>query len=339
MSDVAPGRTETVLGPTLREVFGAAVAELASEDPRILLLDADVGNSTRADIFSDAHPDRYLPMGIAEQNMIGVAAGLAAVGFVPFATTFAVFAAKRALDQIRVLVAQPRLPVKIAVGYTGLLTGMTGKTHQVVEDVAIMRAMPNMVVIDPADPIEMRQAVRASVEHTGPVYLRVYRERTALLFDDSYRFKLGVAKVLRSGRDVALISSGPQTGRVLAAADLLVEQGVEALVLHVPTLKPIDEAAIVAAAAATNLVVTIEEQSILGGLGGAVAEVLGETRPTRLHRIGLRDVFGESGPNDALLEKYGLSPRRVAQQVLDTVRRSDQGRQHKTSRTCVEVQQ
>ncbi len=329
MSIVADDPPSTALVPPLRDVFGAAVAALADEDPRILLLDADVGNSTRADIFSDAHPDRYLPMGIAEQNMIGVAAGLAAVGFVPFATTFAVFAAKRSLDQIRVLVAQPQLPVKIAVGYTGLLTGMTGRTHQVVEDVAIMRAMPNMVIIDPADATEMTAAVRACVEYPGPVYLRVYRERTARIFDDSYEFKLGVAKVLRQGRDITLISSGPQTGRVLAAADLLAAHGVDAWVLHVPTLKPIDEVAIAAAAAATNLVVTIEEHSILGGLGGAVAEILSEIRPTRVHRIGLRDVFGESGPNDALLEKYGLSAQRVAAQVLEILQRSNAGRRRR----------
>jgi transketolase len=316
MTMLAPVRTDRLLGAELRDVFGAAVAELASSDERILLLDADVGNSTRADLFGQAHPDRYLPMGIAEQNMMGVAAGLAATGFVPFATTFAAFAAKRALDQIRVLIAQPRLPVKIAVGYTGLLTGMTGKTHQVVEDVTIMRAMPHMVVIDPTDEVEMRQAVRAAVEHQGPVYLRVYRERTTIVFDDAYRFELGVAPTLRLGGDVALISSGPQTGRVLAAAELLAGQGIEARVVHVPTIKPLDEGAIVAAADATDFVVTVEEHSILGGLGGAVAEVLGERRPTRVVRLGLPDVFGESGPNDALLDKYGLSPARVAEQVV-----------------------
>jgi transketolase len=248
--------------------------------------------------------------------MMGVAAGLAATGFVPFATTFAVFAAKRALDQIRVLIAQPRLPVKIAVGYTGLLTGMTGKTHQVVEDVAIMRAMPHMVVIDPTDEVEMRQAIRAAVDHDGPVYLRVYREPTRVVFDDGYRFKIGVAPTLRLGRDVALISTGPQTGRVLEAAELLARRGIEARVVHVPTVKPLDEAAIVAAAEATDLIVTVEEQSIIGGLGGAVAELLGEQRPTWVVRLGLRDTFGESGPNDALLDKYGLSPTRVAEQVV-----------------------
>ena len=303
----------------LREIFGHAVSALASEDPEILLLDADVGNSTRADIFDRDHPDRYLPMGIAEQNMIGVAAGLAATGYIPFATTFAVFAAKRALDQIRVLIAQPQLPVKIAVGYTGLLTGKTGKTHQAVEDVAIMRAMPNMVIVDPTDATEMSQAVVAVARHDGPVYLRIYRESTAKVFDADYHFVLGVAPTLRLGDDVALISTGPQSGRVLEAADLLAGLGIEARVVHVPTVKPLDDAAIIAAAEATHFVITVEEQSILGGLGGAVAEILSEQRPTLMRRIGLRDVFGESGPDDALLDKYGLSPRRVADQVLDAL--------------------
>ncbi|MGA8207212.1 MAG: transketolase C-terminal domain-containing protein [Candidatus Dormiibacterota bacterium] len=322
MSAIAKARNQPTLGAPLRDSFGSAVVDLASDDPRILLLDADVGNSTRADLFDQAHPDRYLPMGIAEQNMMGVAAGLAAVGFVPFATTFAVFAAKRALDQIRVLIAQTRLPVKIAVGYTGLLTGMTGRTHQVVEDVTIMRAMPNMVVINPADEIEMRQAVWAAVEHDGPVYLRVYRERTINVFDTNYRFRLGAAQTLRYGTDISLISTGPQTGRVLVAADILAAQGIDARVVHVPTIKPLDQTAIIDAANATGLVVTIEEHSVIGGLGGAVAEVLSEYRPTRVVRLGLQDVFGESGPNDALLEKYGLTPQRVADQVARILTRN-----------------
>ncbi len=320
----------TQQGMALREAFGRAVANVANHDPRILLLDADVGSSTRADLFEHEHPTRFLPMGIAEQNMFGVAAGLAAMGFIPFATTFAVFAAKRSLDQIRVLIAQPHLPVKIAVGYTGLLTGMTGKTHQVVEDVSIMRAMPNMVVVDPVDEIEMREAVKTVAECDGPVYLRVYREASPILMDEGYRFQLGKGVGLRAGTDVALISSGPQTARTLSAAELLAAKGVSALVLHMPTIKPFDEAAVVAAADATGFVVTVEEHSIIGGLGGAVAEVLAEQRPTWMRRIGLRDVYGESGPNDALLDKYGLSAQRVADQVMEflAVRQSRAGTGH-----------
>ena len=316
MTAVTSVTDPSAIGPTLREVFGHTLAKLADTDPRILVLDADVGSSTRVDLFEDHHPDRYLPMGIAEQNMFGVAAGLADFGFVPFATTFAVFAAKRGLDQIRVLIAQPGLPVKIAVGFTGLLTGTTGKTHQPVEDVSIMRAMPNMVVINPADQFEMREAVLATVEHDGPVYLRVYRESATDVFDDRYRFRLGAAIKLREGGDVALISTGPETGRVVQAADALALQGVSATVLHIPTIKPLDTAAVVAAADATGFVVTIEEHSIIGGLGGAIAETLAELRPTWVHRIGLRDVYAESGANEALLDKYGLTPPRVAEQVL-----------------------
>ena len=318
------------LGLAPREAFGRAVAELAACDWRVLMLDGEVGNSTRADIVSDACPAQYLPMGIAEQNMMGVAAGLAATGFVPFAATFAVFAAERALDQIRVLIAQPGLPVKIAAGYSGLLTGMAGKTHQSVEDVAIMRAMPGMVVLDPTDDVETRAAVRAAVELPGPVYLRVYREPTLRVFDDSYRFELGAAWLLRDGHDVGLISTGPETGRVLQAAELLAARGVEARVIHVPTIKPLDTEAVLALAEATGFIVTVEEHSIVGGLGGAVAELLGERRPTPMRRVGLRDVWGESAPNEALLDKYGLTPRRVAEQVLAALevgrpRDSDQG--------------
>jgi len=312
---VIRSRAERTPGLTLREAFARAVADLATDDRRIVMLDAEVGNSTRADIFEEAHPDRYFPVGIAEQNMLGMAAGLAATGFIPFPVTFAVFVAKRSLDQIRVLIAQPRLPVKIAVGYTGLMSGMAGKTHQPVEEVTIMRAMPNMTVVNPADAVEMHQAVRAIVAYDGPVYLMVYREALPTLFTDDYRFELGRAVTLRDGADLALISTGPQSGRVLEAAELLAEEGIDARVIHVPTIKPLDDELILTAARETGFVVTVEEHSILGGLGGAVAELLAEGWPTRMRRIGLRDEFGASGPNDALLEKFGLTPRRVADQV------------------------
>ncbi len=302
-------------GLTLREAFARELARLAEEDPRILVLDAEVGNSTRADLFEAAHPDRYIPVGIAEQNMFGMAAGLAATGHIPFPMTFAVFAAKRGLDQIRVLIAQPGLPVKIAVGYTGLMCGTAGKTHQPVEEVSIMRAMPGMTVVNPADAVEMKLAVKAVIDHPGPVYLMVYREATATIFDGSHRFELGAAVTLRGGGDVALVSTGPQSGRVLEAAELLAERGIDAGVIHVPTIKPLDGAPILAAAEATGLVVTVEEHSIVGGLGGAVAELLAERRPTLVRRIGLRDEWGAAGPNDALLRHFGLTPALVADQV------------------------
>jgi transketolase len=307
-------------GKSLREVFGIVTSDLADTRPDILMLDADLGSSTRADIFEKRHPDRFLPMGIAEQNMMGVAAGLATVGYVPFISTFVVFAVKRSLDQVRVLIAQPQLNVKITAGYGGLLTGMTGKTHQAVEDVAVMRAMPHMTVVAPADEIETAQALAAITEYDGPVYMRLTRDPSPRLFNDAYHFALGSAVLIRPGHDVVLLSYGPQSARTLEAAVLLEADGIDAGVVHVPTLKPLDEDALVQAAEMAPLLVTVEEHSIIGGLSGAVAETLSERHPTWVRRIGLADVYGESGPNDALLEKYGLSARRVALRVRELVR-------------------
>jgi transketolase len=303
-----------IAGETIapRVAFGETLVELADRYPDLLLLDGDLANSTRADILNNARPDRFLEMGIAEQNLVGVAAGLATLGFVPWVSSFAAFIASRDLDQIRVVVAQPRLNVKLAGGYSGILTGSTGKTHQCVEDIAIFRAMPNMTVIAPADGVEVRAAMSALMEHDGPAYLRLTRDASPVITPRDRPFEIGRAYLLREGSDVTLISTGVQSVRTLEAADLLAAEGISALVLHVPTLKPLDEAAIVAAAERTGAVVTAEDHSIIGGLGGAVAETLGEHRPTPLRRVGLRDVFGESAPNGPLLEKYGLTPRHVA---------------------------
>jgi transketolase len=304
-----------------REVFGATLSELAEEFPNILLLDGDLANSTRADIFAERQPDKFLEMGIAEQNMIGVAAGLASLGFIPFVSTFAVFATLRVADQIRVVVTQPRLNVKIVGGYSGILTGKTGKTHQAVEDIAAMRCMPHMTVIAPADGREVRGVLRAACERPGPMYIRLTRDATPTLFDASYRFQVGKAVVLREGQDVTLISTGVQSVRTLEAAELLAADGIDAYVLHVPTIKPLDEEAVAHAAAQTGRVVTVEDHTIVGGLGSAVAECLGERRPTPLRRVGIRDVYGESAPDPALLEKYGLTPRHVAAAAREMVER------------------
>jgi transketolase len=303
------------MGRPMREIFGETVAELANDDPRIVMLDGDVGSSTRADIFEKAHPDRYLQMGIAEQNMLGVAAGMATMGLIPFISTFVSFAVVRPLDQIRVLIAQPGLNVKITPGYAGLFTGQTGMSHIIVDDMSIMRAMPGMVTVSPADDVEAAQALRWAASYDGPCYVRLVRDATQRLFGDTYRFELGKAVVVREGSDVTLISTGSQTPRVVDAAEILAADGIDAHVLHVPTLKPIDVAAIVASAERTGRVVTVEEHSVIGGLGGAVAEVLSEHRPTLVQRIGLQDVYVESGTNDDLLEIYGLSAARVAEQV------------------------
>jgi transketolase len=295
-----------------RVAWGETMIELADRYPDFLLLDGDLANSTRADILNNARPDRFLEMGIAEQNMVGVAAGLVAVGFVPWVSSFAAFIASRDLDQIRVVVAQPRLNVKLVGGYSGILTGSTGKTHQSVDDIAIFRAMPNMTVIVPADGVEVRAAMFAIMEHDGPVYLRLTRDASPVITPRERSFEIGRAYLLREGADVTLIATGVQSVRVLEAAELLAAGGISAHVLHVPTIKPLDVEAIVAAADRTGAVVTAEDHSIVGGLGGAVAETLGEHRPTPLKRVGLRDVFGESAPNAPLLEKYGLTPRHVA---------------------------
>ena len=308
------------MGRPMREVFGETVAALADEDPRVVMLDGDLGVSTKGEIFQRAHPERYLQMGLAEQNMLGVAAGLASVGLIPFISTFVAFAVIRPLDQIRVLIAQPGLNVKITAGYAGLFTGMAGKSHQVVDDISIMRAMPGMVMVSPADDVEAAAVIRYAAVHEGPIYVRLVRDATQRLFDESYRFEFGRAVVVREGRDVTLISTGAQTPRVVDAAELLAAEGIDAHVVHVPTIKPLDEEAIVTAAARTGFVITVEEHTVLGGLGGAVAETLADRRPTRVKRLGIQDAFGESAPNDALLEMFGLSAARVAEQVEGILR-------------------
>lgn len=301
----------------LREVWGETLVEVANENPRLLLLDADVANSTKADIFAAARPERFIQLGIAEQNMVGTAVGLAGRGFVPWASSFTIFLTHRALDPIRMLVAQTNANVKLAAAYSGLLTGLTGRTHQDVQDLAIMRAMPNMTVLSPADPVECAAMIRWATDHVGPVYLRVARDPAPDVFDESYRFTPGVVHTIRDGSDVTLVSTGVQTSRLLGAADALEQAGVSARIVHVPTIKPVDEDALLAALEGSPLIVSVEEHSVLGGLGGLVAELTSERGGfSPLRRIGLQDVWTESAPNDFLLDKYGLSGERVAEQVL-----------------------
>jgi len=309
------------MGRPMREIFGETVAELATADPRIVMLDGDLGSSTRADIFEKAHPDKYLQMGIAEQNMLGVAAGLATMGLIPFISTFVSFAVVRPLDQVRVLIAQTGLNVKITAGYGGLFTGQTGMSHIIVDDLSITRTMPGMVVVAPADDTEAREVLRWAAAYQGPCFVRLVRDATQRLFEDGHRFELGKVVPIREGADVTIFSTGSQTPRVVDATDLLAARGIDAHLVHVPTIKPLDVDAIVAAAGRTGRVITVEEHTIMGGLGGAVAETLSEHRPMRVDRIGLRDVYPESGPNDALLDIYGLSAVRVAEQVEAILRR------------------
>jgi transketolase len=308
----------------MREAWADALSELAVDDPDVLVLDGDLATSTRADRFAATHPERFLEMGIAEQNMVGVAVGLATLGYVPWLSSFAVFFTHRAVDQVRMLVAQTHANVKLGAAYAGLLTGFTGKTHMDVQDLAIMRAMPGMTVIAPGDATECAAAVRWATKTPGPVYLRLARDAAPDLFDATYQFELGRVIRLRAGTDVLIVSTGLQSARCLAAAALLEAEGVSAGVLHVPSLKPVDAAAIVEAARQVELVITAEEHTINGGLGGLVAEILGEHEPRRLVRIGIADTWGESAPNAFLLDRHGLSPERVAERTRSELSRTVQ---------------
>lgn len=307
----------------MRDAWAETLIEIAADDPNLLVLDGDLASSTRADRFALAYPERFLQMGIAEQNMVGVAAGLATLGYVPWLSSFAVFLTHRSADQVRMLVAQTHANVKIGAAYSGLLTGFTGKTHQDVEDLAIMRAMPGMTVIAPGDATESAAAVRWATATPGPVYLRLARDAGPDLFDESYRFEPARVIRLRDGSDVLIVSTGTQSARCVAAAEILEASGISAGVLHVPCLKPVDEGVIVAAARGIRLVVTVEEHTILGGLGGLVAEILGAHEPRRLIRIGIADTWGESASNAFLLDRHGLSPERVAERVAHETGRID----------------
>lgn len=303
-----------------REVFGDTMIELCARDERVVLLDGDLANSTKSDKLAIARPDRFFMMGIAEQNLAGVAAGMASVGLHPWIASFAAFVAARDLDQVRVVIAQPKLNVKLAAHYSGILTGYTGKTHQVANDLAIMRSLPNMTVVAPCDGVEARAAMLALSDYLGPAYLRLTRDPAPVIMHRDQIFELGRAYVLREGSDIALIATGSQTARTLLAADTLKNEGISATVLHVPTLKPLDESTILAAARNARCVLTCEEHSILGGLGGAVAELVSEYCPRKIIRLGLRDVDGESGPNEALIRKYGLSQEHVVTASIDLIR-------------------
>jgi len=299
----------------LRDVWADTLVALAKDDPRIVVLDGDLANSTKADKFAAAHPDRFLEMGIAEQNMVGVAVGMAALGFVPWLSSFAVFFTHRAVDPIRMLVAQTNANVKIGAAYSGLMTGFTGKTHQDVEDLAIMRAMPQMTVLAPADQYECAAMIRWASDYNGPVYLRLTRDGSADVFGSDYQFAISELRLLRSGRHALLVSTGPQSVRCLEAANELAKQQIEVGVLHVPSIKPLNVAALLEACSAYDLIFTVEEHSIIGGLGGLVAEILSENSPRRVIRYGIEDKWGESAPNDFLLDKYGLSALQVSQRI------------------------
>ncbi|MGC8787591.1 MAG: transketolase family protein [Anaerolineae bacterium] len=296
-----------------REVLGRTLVELARQNPHIVVLDADLASSTRVIYFAQEFPERFFQMGVAEQNMMGVAAGMALMGKIPFVSTFGVFASRRACDQVAISVAHCRLNVKIIGAYSGIVSGNNGATHQAVEDVGIMRAIPHMAVVDPADDIEMEQAVRAIVAYPGPVYLRATRDVWPRVSPEGYEFKLGRAVKVREGSDVTLIGSGMMTSQCMEAAQLLEREGIQARVIHMATIKPIDIEAVIQAANQTKGIVTAENHNIYGGLGSAVAEVLVEHAPAPMIRVGLCDRYGECGTNAELLHKYGMAPQHIAE--------------------------
>lgn len=301
-----------------RNYYGKALAELARTNPDVVVLDADLAGSTKTSEFRKAAPERFIEIGIAEQNMIGVASGLAASGKTVFASTFAVFASGRCWEQIRLTVAYPRMNVKIVSTHCGISVGEDGASHQALEDMAIMRAIPNMTVISPADAYETYAAVMAVAEYDGPVYMRLGRAEFPTIMPEDTDFVIGKAKVLREGCDVTLIGTGQMVSECLSAADILSDEGVSAEVINMSTIKPLDTDAVSASVSKTGCVVTAEEHSIIGGLGSAVAEFLSEEMPAPLTRVGTRDTFGESGSPEALFEKYGLT----VNDIVDAARRS-----------------
>ncbi|MDD5483554.1 MAG: transketolase family protein [Kiritimatiellae bacterium] len=301
----------------MRVVFGDALVELGRVNERVVVLDADVGSSTQSIRFKKHFPERFYQVGVAEQNMMGIAAGLAASGFIPFASAFAAFAARKACDQVSISIAYPRLNVKINGGYGGVSTGKAGATHQAFEDLAIMRAIPNMTVIAPADAVETKQAVFAAAEHAGPVYLRTVRCAVPAVFEEGHEFRIGRSYTLREGKDITLISTGMMTAKVLKACGILKDEGISARVIHMPTLKPIDEAAIIRASCETGKIITVENHGVIGGLGSAAAEVLTAHAPCHLRRLGVQDSFGESGDDEAFFSKYGMNVENIVKCAED----------------------
>ena len=301
-----------------RAAYGEALVALAEEYPELVVLDADLSGSTMTKGFAKAHPDRFYNMGIAEANMTGVAAGLAACGKKPFTNTFAMFAAGRAWEQVRNSIGYPHLNVKIGATHAGISVGEDGATHQCNEDIALMRTIPGMVILNPADDVEAKACVKAAYEYNGPVYLRFGRLAVPVINDrPDYKFELGKGVVLREGKDATIVATGLCVSSALEAAEKLAADGIDAKIINIHTIKPLDEELIVAAAKETGKVVTVEEHSVIGGLGSAVCDALAEKCPVPVKKIGVQDVFGESGPAAALLAKYKLDGEGVYEQVKE----------------------
>ena len=303
-----------------REAYGKALAEFGAIYDNLVVLDADLAAATKTGTFKKAFPDRFFDCGIAENNMIGVATGLSLSGKIPFASSFAMFAAGRSFEQIRNSIGYPHNNVKIGATHAGITVGEDGATHQCCEDIALMRTIPGMVILNPADAVEARLAVKAAIEYVGPVYLRFGRMAVPVLFDESYEFKIGRGVKMADGDDVALIATGIEVDQALQAREILAAEGISASVVNISTIKPLDEELIVAEASRCGAVVTCEEHTIIGGLGGAVAECLAEKRPTPVLRVGINDEFGRSGPAKELVPYYHLDAASIAEKAKAAIR-------------------
>ncbi len=300
-----------------RESYGNALVELGKENENLIVLDADLAAATKTGTFKKVFPERHIDCGIAEANMTGIAAGLSTCGYVPFVSTFAMFAAGRSFEQVRNAIGYPHLNVKIGATHAGISVGEDGATHQCNEDIALMRAIPGMVVINPCDDVEARAAVKAAYAYEGPVYLRFGRLAVPVINDEaSYKFEMGKGVELRDGKDCTIIATGLCVSESLAAAEILSKEGIDAQIINIHTIKPLDEEIVINAAKKTGRIFTVEEHSIIGGLGAAVAEVLAEKCPVKMKRIGINDVFGESGPAKELIHKYGLDAEGIAALVM-----------------------
>ena len=304
-----------------RDAYGKTLAELAVTDKNLVVLDADLSKSTKTADFAAVAPERFFNVGIAEQNMIGVAAGLAACGKTPFVSSFAIFAVGRAFEQIRNSVAYPQLNVKIAATHAGITVGEDGGSHQSIEDISLMRTLPNMTVVVPADAIETEQAVKALAAYQGPAYLRLGRLATPQINDEDYQFKIGETVLLRPGRDIAIFACGMMVAVALEAAELLAQESISATVINVHTIKPLDVDAVVERAGLCGAAISVEEHSIYGGLGSAIAEALAENCSVPFARVGIDDKFGQSGSPDALLRAYGLTPTVIATRAKAVIAR------------------
>ena len=309
-----------IIKTATRDAYGKALVELGGINDKIVVLDADLAAATKTGMFKKAYPDRFFDSGIAESNMMGVAAGLATTGYTVFASTFAMFAAGRAYEQVRNSIAYPHLNVKIGATHAGISVGEDGASHQCCEDIALMRVIPGMVIINPADDIEARAAVFAAAEYEGPVYMRFGRLAVPRIFDESYKFELGKAVTLRGGSDVTIIAPGLMVNEAIEAAKALADEGISPEVINIHTIKPLDKEAVIRSAAKTGAVVTAEEHSIIGGLGGAVAEALCESgKPVPVVRLGVNDVFGRSGPAVELLHIYGLDAQNIVAKAKQAI--------------------